>query len=133
MQTLAVSKCLSDNWISSDGPVVIEFEDTFRDCATKVWITVTNGTTALDRIARVGLTKDDGGCPDFMIISCAWLDQRWGAPCLCRRGQSNLEYLSKKVRELVTPQNSRMLVAHVYHFPAEMDDSNKLLTNLASQ
>lgn len=128
--TKAVSKCLSDNWISSDGPVVIEFEEHFSEIVQRRFgIAVTNGTTALEIALRaLGLTKDDEVIvPDFMIISCALAVINAGArPVFADVDKVTWNICPKKVRELVTPKTRAILVAHVYHFPAEMDELQQI-------
>ena len=72
MQTLKLYRSVLVIMISSDGPVVIEFEEHFSEIVQRRFgIAVTNGTTALEIALRaLGLTKDDEVIvPDFMIIS----------------------------------------------------------------
>lgn len=120
----AVAACLVDNWVSSDGPVVKEFEEAFSQTVhRKHAIAVTNGTTALElAVKAIGLKAgDEVIVPNFIIISCALAVVQAGAtPVFVDSETMTWNIDPEKIEQAITRKTKAIMVAHVYHFPADM-------------
>ena len=80
-------ECIESGWVSSDGPMVKRFEESFsKYIGVKHGIAVTNGTAALETaLFAIGISKgDEIIMPSFTIISCAVAAIRFGAIPVCR-------------------------------------------------
>ena len=76
-----LSECIDSGWISSDGPFVKKFEDSFSDfIGMNHGVAVTNGTTALEAaLFAIDLKEgDEVIMPSFTIMSCAIATLRFG-------------------------------------------------------
>lgn len=121
----AVAQCMQDGWVSSEGPVVAEFENTFSDLVgRKYGVAVANGTAALEITLRaVGLEQgDEVILPTFMIISCALAVINAGCkPVFVDADRLTWNIDPFELKKSITNRTRAILVAHVYHFPADMD------------
>jgi perosamine synthetase len=121
----AVAQCMQDGWVSSEGPVVHEFENTFSDLVgRKYGVAVANGTAALEITLRaVGLEQgDEVILPTFMIISCALAVINAGCkPVFVDADRLTWNIDPFELKKSITNRTKAILVAHVYHFPADMD------------
>ena len=121
----SVSECLADNWISSEGPVVNEFEKTFAKAVQRDYgVAVTNGTTALELAFRSLDLKpgDEVIVPTFTIISCALAVINAGAtPVFVDADDKTWNMDVGLIEAAITPRTRAILVVHIYHFPSEMN------------
>jgi perosamine synthetase len=73
-------QCLQDGWVSSNGPYVRNFEDSFASYIGSKYATcVSNGTSALEvALAGLEITEGEVILPAFTIASCAYAILRVG-------------------------------------------------------
>lgn len=118
-------ECIRSGWISSEGPFVKQFEESFAHrVGRKYGISVANGSVALDAtIAALGIGPgDEVILPTFTIISCAAAVVRAGArPVVvdCDRETWNMDVGLLESR--ITPRTKAIMLAHIYGLPVDMD------------
>ena len=118
-------KCIEDGWISSEGPMVKEFEQGFaKYCGRRFGIAVTNGTVALDiTVKALGIGPgDEVIIPTFTIISCASSVVLAGATpkvvdCDCKTWNMDVS----KIEAAITPKTKAIMPVHIYGLPVDMD------------
>lgn len=118
-------QCIETGWISSDGPFVSEFEESFaRKVGRRFGIAVANGTAALEvsvQALRLG-PGDEVILPTFTIISCAGAVMRAGAvPVVvdCDPVTWNMEV--GQIESVITPRTKAIMAVHIYGLPVDMD------------
>ena len=128
-----LNECIDSGWISSEGPFVTKFENTFAKLVNrKHAIAVCNGTAALD-LAVEALDVGPGDeviMPTFTIISCITQIIRAGAtPVLVDSDPNTWNMDISKVEACITPLTKVIMVVHIYGLPANIGP----LLNLAAR
>ncbi len=118
-------QCIDTGWISSEGPFIKEFEETFAArMGRKHGIAVCNGTAALD-VAVEALEIGPGDeviLPTFTIISCVLQIARSGAiPVLVDADPLTWNMDVTQIEARVTPRTKAIMVVHIYGLPVHMD------------
>ena len=118
-------ECIDTGWISSEGPLVKQFEELFAKRVDRNYgIAVANGSGALD-IAVQALQLGPGDeviVPAFTIISCAASIVRAGAtPVLIDADPVTWNMNVKQVAEKITHKTKAIMVVHIYGLPVDMD------------
>lgn len=126
-------ECIDSGWISSEGPLVSEFEERFSSVVDrKFGIAVSSGSAALDvavAALNIGL-GDEVILPTFSIISCSASIFRSGAkPVLvdCDLNTWNMDV--NQIESKITSKTKAIMVVHTYGLPVEMDK----IVNLANK
>ena len=119
-----VIKALNDGWISSEGPYIKEFEDSFKSYfGVKDAIACSSGSAALDLVfASLGVGEgDEVIVPDFTIISCASAVVRTGAvPVFVDANSDDWNMDTTLLENAVTKKTKAILVVHIYGLPTNM-------------
>lgn len=120
-----LDECIETGWISSEGPFVNRFEDSFADrMGSRFGIAVCNGSAALD-VAVVALGIGPGDeviMPTFTIISCAAAVVRAGAtPVLVDVDPLTWNMGVARLEDLVTERTRAIMVVHIFGLPVDMD------------
>jgi len=120
-----VLDCLNSGWISSEGPYVSRFEDSFsRVVGRRYGIACANGTAALEiAVAALNLgVGDEVILPTFTIISCAAAIVRSGAtPVVVDVNPDSWNMDPDLVAAAITPRTAAIMVVHIYGLPVDMD------------
>jgi len=121
----AVSSALRDGWVSGDGPVVGQFEESFAAfCDRKHGISVTNGTAAIEIVIhalQIG-PGDEVILPSFAIISCVSQILRAGAtPIFVDADPDTWNMNSASINEKISSRTKAILVVHTYGLPSDLD------------
>lgn len=118
-------ECIESGWISSEGPFVRQFEETFAArVARRHGIAVSNGTAALDAaVEALGIgTGDEVILPTFTIISCIGQIVRAGAtPVLVDSDPITWNMDVRQVAAKITPRTRAIMAVHIYGLPVDMD------------
>ena len=123
-------EAIDSNWISSDGPMIEEFEQKFsKSVNRKYGIAVSNGTAALEisvKALGIGLGQEVL-IPTFTIISCALSVLRNGATpvfvdCYPDTWNINIEDLEDKI----TAKTVAIMPVHIYGLPVDMNPLLKI-------
>jgi perosamine synthetase len=117
--------CLDTGWISSEGPYIARFEESFASrMGRKFGIAVSNGSVALDA-AVVALRLGPGDeviLPTFTIISCAAAIVRAGAtPVVVDADPVTWNMDVGQIEERITSRTKAIMVVHIYGLPVDMD------------
>lgn len=117
-------KCIDSGWVSSDGPFVEEFENTFSnyvECSDG--IAVCNGTAALE-VALFAADIGEGDeviMPSFTIISCAIAPIRLGAiPVLVDIEPETWNMDVDQIESKITTKTKAIMAVHMYGHPCDM-------------
>jgi len=118
-------ECIETGWISSEGPLVKEFEEKFAaQVGRKHGVAVCNGTAALD-VAVEALDIGPGDeviLPAFTIISCIGQIVRAGArPVLVDSDPVTWNMDVTQIEAKITPRTKAIMVVHIYGLPVDMD------------
>ncbi|MEP6731078.1 MAG: DegT/DnrJ/EryC1/StrS family aminotransferase [bacterium] len=129
----AVTDALHSGWISSAGPYLAQFEQSWAAyCERSHGIAVTSGSTALE-LAIEALDLQPGDeviMPTFTIISCALAVIRAGAtPVLVDSDPLTWCIDVKQVAARITARTRAIMPVHIYGHPCDMDP----LLDLAEQ
>jgi len=117
--------CIKDNWISSLGKYIGEFEQGFaRYCGAKYGVSTTSGTTALHlALVSLGIRKgDEVIVPTFTMIAPAFGVVYTGAkPVLvdCEPDTWNMDV--SQIERKITQNTKAILPVHIYGHPCDMD------------
>jgi perosamine synthetase len=126
-------ECIDTGWISSEGPFVKAFEDSFaKRVARKHGVAVSNGSVALDAaVAALDLGPgDEVILPTFTIISCAAAIVRSGAtPVLVDSHPDTWNMDVRQVESKITARTKAIMPVHTYGLPVDMEP----LVSLASR
>jgi perosamine synthetase len=118
-------ECIDTGWISSEGPFVKAFEDSFaKRVARRHGIAVSNGSVALDAaVAALDLGPgDEVLLPTFTIISCAAAIVRSGAtPVLVDSDPDTWNMDVRQLESKVTARTKAIMPVHIYGLPVEME------------
>lgn len=117
--------CIDTGWISSEGPFVQRFEQSFAQrLGRKYGVAVSSGTAALD-VAVAALSIGQGDeviMPTFTIISCASSIIKTGAiPVLvdCDPGTWNMAV--DEIENKITSRTVAIMAVHIYGLPVDMN------------
>jgi len=118
-------ECIETGWISSEGPFVKRFEDSFAERVDrKHGIAVCNGTAALDaaiEALNIG-AGDEVILPAFTIISCINQIVRAGAiPVLVDSDPATWNMDVRQIEEKITPRTRAIMLVHIYGLPVDVD------------
>lgn len=120
-----VVKALRDGWVSGEGPVVSEFENSFaRSCNREFGVAVTNGTAAIELVIHaLGIGPgDEVILPSFAIISCVSQILRAGATPIFIDSDINTWNMDvSQIRSVITQKTKAILAVHTYGLPVDMD------------
>ena len=118
-------ECIRSGWISSEGPFVKRFEDSFAQrVGRKHAIAVANGSLALDAATvAIGIGPgDEVIMPTFTIISCAAAIVRAGGiPVLVDSDPLTWNIDVVAIESRITPRTKAIMVVHIYGLPVDMD------------
>ncbi len=118
-------QCIETGWISSEGPFIKNFEESFSKIAgRKYGIAVCNGTAALEAaLIAIGIgVGDEVIMPSFTIISCALAIIRAGAtPVLVDSEFDTWNMNVSLLRKKITNRTKAIMIVHIYGLPVDMD------------
>ena len=128
-----LAECIDTGWISSDGPFIKKFEESFASyIGYKNGIAVCNGTASLETaLYAIGLSKgDEVILPSFTIISCVLAILKFGAiPVLVDVDRDTWCMNVQEVEKKITKKTKALMPVHMYGHPVDMEP----LQNLAKQ
>jgi perosamine synthetase len=120
-----LAECIDTGWISSEGPFVKRFEETFAArMGRRHGIAVCNGTAALDAaVEALGIGPgDEVILPTFTIISCINQIVRSGAtPVLVDANPLTWNMDVTQIEAKVTPRTKAIMVVHIYGLTVDMN------------
>jgi len=120
-----LSECIDSGWISSDGPFVKKFEDSFSDfIGMNHGVAVTNGTTALEAaLFAIDLKEgDEVIMPSFTIMSCAIAALRFGGkPVLVDIEPLTWNINVDQIESKITSRTKVIMAIHMYGHPCDLD------------
>lgn len=121
----SVSRQLAGGWISSESPVVAEFESAFSKAVEREHgIAVANGTMAIDlSMAALNLVPgDEVIVPAFTIISCVGQIIRAGAvPVFVDSDPLTWNLDVRQLESAVSRKTKGIVAPHIYGLPIDMD------------
>lgn len=117
--------CITDGWISAEGPQVAEFERRFAArLGRKHGIATCNGSAAIEAAVaalRIG-PGDEVILPTFTIISCAAPLVRAGAkPVLVDADPATWNMRQEDVISRISPRTKAIMLVHIYGLPVDVD------------
>ncbi len=119
-----VLECLETGWISSEGPFVKKFEESFATyVGARHAVAVSNGTVALDiAIRALGIGPgDEVILPSLTIISCASAIINAGAvPVTVDCDPRTYNMLVSEIEACITPRTKAIMPVHIYGLPVDM-------------
>ena len=123
-----INQCLKTGWISSEGPLVKEFEKKLAKYNTRRFgISTSNGTASLE-IALKSLNLKKGSeiiIPSFSIISTALCVVKLGLkPILVDSNLSNWNMDVDQVIKKINQKTKAIIITHIYGFPV---DCNRII------
>ena len=125
-----LNQCIDSGWISSGGPFILKFEDSFKKIVSRRYsATVSNGTAALDiAIKTLNLKKgDEIIVPNFTIISCLNEIIREGIkPIFIDADPNTFNIDSDQIENKITKKTKAILIVHIYGLPVNLDKIIKL-------
>lgn len=125
-----LNQCIDSGWISSGGPFILKFEDSFKKIVSRRYsATVSNGTAALDiAIKTLNLKKgDEIIVPNFTIISCLNEIIREGIkPIFIDADPNTFNINSDQIENKITKKTKAILIVHIYGLPVNLDKIIKL-------
>lgn len=118
-------RCYDENWYSSEGPLVTEFEHRFADFLNVPYATATNsGTTALHlAIACLGIGPgDEVILPALTIASCYFAVWYAGATAVPVDVDPDTYTIDPaRIKEAITEKTKAVMVVHLFGHPCDMD------------
>ena len=120
-----VAECVASGWISSSGPFIERFEESWAAyCGRRYGVAVSSGTAALQIAARcLDLSPgDEVIMPSFTIISCplAVIDAG-GVPVLVDCDPETWCLDVEQAGARITPRTRAIMAVDLYGHPADMD------------
>jgi len=119
-----VNEALNDGWISSQGPHVKKFEETWANYnGMNYGVACSSGTTAL-QIAVEALhlsPEDEIIVPEFTMIATAWAVSQAGAKPVFVDCGGDLNIDVNKIEEAITPRTKAIIPVHIYGRQCDMD------------
>ena len=121
-----VTQCIEENWISSQGKFVSEFEREFENLhPNTVALSVSNGTTAL-HLALISLGIGPGDeviLPNLTFAASANAVLHAGAsPVFCEIEQDTWCISAKEAEKLIGPKTKAIMLVHLYGQPCKIDE-----------
>lgn len=120
-----LNQCIDTGWVSSDGPFIKEFEDTFSAfLGMKYGVAVCNGTASIEAaLFALGVNKgDEIIMPTFTIISCVVAALRLGAtPVLVDMEPETWTMDVGQIGKKITKKTTVIMPVHIYGHPVDMD------------
>jgi perosamine synthetase len=120
-----LTECIETGWISSEGPFISQFENTFSKYVNREYgIAVSNGSAALDIVIKaLGIGKgDEVIMPTFTIISPAQSIVTAGAtPVLIDSSLDSWNMRVEDIESRITIRTKAILVVHIYGLPVDMN------------
>ncbi|KKQ31763.1 MAG: Perosamine synthetase [Candidatus Shapirobacteria bacterium GW2011_GWE1_38_10] len=129
---LEIKKCFDSTWISSKSPWVEKFEKSFakKISGTKYSVGVNSGTSALFlALKSLGIgVGDEIILPTLTMIATINAITWVGAtPVLVdSTSQNDWNIDPKKIKEKITNKTKAILPVHLYGYPCDMDEINKI-------
>lgn len=125
-----IKECLDTNWVSSVGKFVDKFEEEFAKYnSAKSAVVTMNGTAAL-QLALVTLGIGEGDeviVPSMTFISSVNSIKYVGAePVFVDVERDTFVMDVNKVEELITEKTKAIMPVHIYGYPVEMDELNRI-------
>jgi perosamine synthetase len=118
-------ECIDTGWISSEGPFVRRFEESFAAAVGRQFaIAVANGSMALEAaVAALRLEPgDEVILPSFTIISCAAAVIRARAiPVVVDSDPITWNMDVSHIERCITRRTKAIMVVHIYGLPCDMD------------
>ena len=125
-----LNKTLKEGWISSDGPDVKKFENSFsKKINRKYSIAVSSGTAALEiALKSLNLKKgDEVIIPNFTIISNALAVIKQNAkPVLIDCDLKTWNIKIEDIKKKITRKTKAIIITHIYSFSNDMDKIIKI-------
>jgi len=125
-----VHRVLKKGWISSEGPEVKKFEESFSKLVNRNFsISVSNGTAALEiAIKALGIKKNDEVIiPNFTIISNALAVIKQNAkPVLIDCDLENWNMKISDIEKKITKKTKAIIATHIYNFPIDIEKIIKI-------
>lgn len=120
-----LNECIDSGWLSSEGPFVDKFENSFAEfVGCKFGVAVSNGTAALEvALYAAGLKPgDEVIMPSFTIISCAIACVRLGLiPVLVDIDPHTWTMNVHQIESKITSRTRAIMPVHIYGHPVDMD------------
>ncbi|MDH3349005.1 MAG: DegT/DnrJ/EryC1/StrS aminotransferase family protein, partial [Desulfobulbaceae bacterium] len=120
-----LDECIDTAWISSEGPFIQQFEQSFaKKVNRKFGIAVCNGSAALDAaVAALEIGPgDEVIMPSFTIISCAASVVRAGAvPVLVDADEQTWNMDTGAIEARITSRTRAIMVVHIYGLPVDIE------------
>ncbi|MFH1461688.1 MAG: DegT/DnrJ/EryC1/StrS family aminotransferase [bacterium] len=125
-----LNECIDSGWISSEGPFVKNFEESFAKVVNrKFGISVCNGSVALDLAVKI--LDLPVGCevimPTFTIISCAAAIIRNNLrPVLVDSDPVTWNMDVNSIEKKITSKTKAIMIVHIYGLTVDVDPILKL-------
>lgn len=120
-----LTNCIEENWISSQGRFVKEFEQKFAGyCNCKYGVAVSNGTVALHlALAALGIKKgDEVIIPDLTFAATVNAVLYTGArPVIVDVDLESWNINPEFIRRVINERTKAIIPVHLYGFPCKMD------------
>jgi len=120
-----VLECVRNNWISSAGAFVRQFEEMFAEfCGTRFAVACSSGTTALHlALYTLGIGPgDEVIIPTFTMVATANTIHHCGAtPVFVDSEPETWNIDVGKIRAAITARTKAIVPVHTYGHPADMD------------
>tara|TARA_Y100000310_G_scaffold204358_1_gene204620 strand:- start:8362 stop:9423 length:1062 start_codon:yes stop_codon:yes gene_type:complete len=119
-----VTRAIKDNWISSQGPFVKEFEDKFAQFnGYKHGVACSSGTSALTLALRALNIRegDEVIVPEFTMVACPWAVTYTGAKPVFVDCDENLNMDVSKIEGKITPRTKAIMAVHIYGRKCNME------------
>lgn len=120
-----LAECIRTGWVSSEGPFIKEFEQSFSQyIGKKFGVAVSSGTAALEvAMGAIGLKPgDEVIMPTFTIISCALAVLAYGGvPVFVDSEPETWNMDIKKIEEKITDKTKAIMPVHIYGHPVNME------------
>jgi perosamine synthetase len=118
-------ECIDSGWISSEGPFIKKFEESFSSrMGRKYGVAVANGTAALEiAVAALGIGPgDEVIMPTFTIISCPLAVVRSGAtPVLIDSDITTWNMDINQIESRITHRTRAIMIVHIYGLAVDME------------
>lgn len=125
-----VNQCLNENWISSRGRFVEQFEKDFAEYNNNTYaLTVCNGTVAIHlALLALGIKAgDEVIVPTFTYIASVNAIKYCGAePVFCDSRFDDWQIDPKAIEAKITKNTKAIMVVHLYGHPCDMTSIMKI-------
>jgi len=124
-----VNDALDTEWISSQGPYVKKFEESWAKWNEMEYgIACSSGTTAIQlAIESLNLSEDaEVIVPEFTMIATAWAVSQAGAKPVFVDCGDDLNIDVNKIEAAITPRTKAIVPVHIYGRQCNMEDINRI-------